>query len=87
VTDLIVRVLAIAGLPLVTLVLLRAVHRDPSVIGLKPSSAIAGQQQPIPPRLELYKRLLACNPRAVIPPTDKDLNDNVAECEKNNAKR
>ena len=86
-TDLIVRVLAIAALPLATVVLLRAVHRDPSIVGLKPSGAIAGQQQPIPPRAELEKRLLACDPRAVIPTAEIELNDKVFICEKQYGKR
>jgi hypothetical protein len=87
-TDLAIRLAAIVAIPLTTFILLRAIHRDPSVIGMmKPSAANAGQQSAIPPRIDLEKRLVACNPRVAIPAADKDLNDIVAQCEKTNAPR
>lgn len=81
----IIKWIAIPLLPVVTGFLLKAIHRNPDIVGLKQSGAIASNQSPIPPRQELEARLLKCNPdfaRTVKLMTDKELNDTVFKCEK-----
>lgn len=83
--ELIVKVLAIPLIPVVTVLLLKAIHRNPDIVGLKQNGAIAGNQSAIPPRQELEKRLVKCSPsssRTVSLLSDKDLNDAVFKCEK-----
>ena len=83
--ELIIKILAIPLLPLVTVLLLKAIHRNPDIVGLKQNGAIAGNQSAIPPRQDLEARLVKCNPnssRTVKLMADKELNDAVFKCEK-----
>lgn len=81
--ELFIKIAAIPLLPVLTVVLIRAVNRNPEIVGLQRPSAVASQI--LPPRQELEKRLIRCNPqseRTVSLLTDKQLNDAVFACEK-----
>ena len=78
----IIKIAAIAVIPLTTFGLMRAFHKDPSMFGIsaKPNSASATQQ--IPPRKALEDRANKCrNAVDVTTLGDKELNDLVWLCE------